>query len=130
MLAHTGLDHTAIGAIAAVIVAVYGLAWLRTAHPSSWRLWSWIGGVALVVSASLPFMEKLAERTFAGHMVQHLIVIILAAPLLVIARPLHTALLAGWLPTTASGRRLGAWWHSGAPLWGLGCSSSYSSSPT
>ena len=65
-------------------------------------------------------MEGVAERTFAGHMVQHLIVIILAAPLLVLARPVHTLLLAGWLPTTAWGRRLGAWWHRAAPLLGPG----------
>ena len=76
--------------------------------------------MALVVVASLPFMEGLAERTFAGHMVQHLLVIILAAPLLVLARPVHTLLLAGWLPTTAQGRRLAAWWHRAAPLLGPG----------
>ena len=84
----------------------------------------WIAGVALVVVVSLPFMEGLASRTFAGHMVQHLVVIILAAPLLVLARPVHTMLLAGWLPATAAGRRLGAWWHRMAPLLGPGCSSS------
>ena len=120
MLAHTGVDHAAIGVLAAGVVAVYGLAWLRLPHPSTRRLVCWIAGVALVVVASLPFMEGLASRTFAGHMVQHLVVIILAAPLLVLARPVHTLLLAGWLPTTAAGRRLGAWWHRMAPLLGPG----------
>ena len=120
VLAHSGVDHVAIGGLAALTVAVYGLAWLRTPRPSWSRLAAWIAGVALVVTASLPFVEGLAERTFAGHMVQHLIVIILAAPLLVVARPVHTALLAGWLPTTRSGRRLGAWWHRAAPLIGPG----------
>ena len=106
--------------VARPAIAVYGLAWLRTPHPSTARLAAWIAGVVLVVVASLPFMEGVAERTFAGHMVQHLIVIILAAPLLVLARPMHTMLLAGWLPTTAWGRRVGAWWHRAAPLLGPG----------
>ncbi len=118
MLAHTGLDHAATGLLAAAAVAGYGLAWLRLPHPSTARLASWIGGVALVLLASLPLMERLAERTFAGHMVQHLIVIIGAAPLLVLARPVHTLLRVGWLPTTPLGRRVGAWWHRTAPLLG------------
>lgn len=120
MIAHSGVDHATIGALAAVFVGVYGLAWTRLAHPSRARLAAWIVGVGLVVVASLPFMEGVAERTFAGHMVQHLIVIIGAAPLLVLARPVHTLLLAGWLPATARGRRLGAWWHRAAPLVGPG----------
>ena len=120
MIAHSGVDHVAIGVLAAGFVAAYGLAWLRTPRPATRRLVAWIAGVALVVVASLPWTEGLAERTFAGHMVQHLIVIILAAPLLVLARPVHTALLARWLPTTAWGRRIGAWWHRAAPLVGPG----------
>ncbi len=120
MLAHSGVDHVAIGLLAAGAVGAFGLAWLRVPHPSSARLWSWIAGVGLVVVASLPFMEGIAARTFAGHMVQHLIVIILAAPLLVVARPVHTMLQAGWIPTTAWGRRLGARWHRAAPLLGPG----------
>jgi len=120
ILAHSGVDHVAIGVLAAAAIGAYGLAWLRTPRPSTRRLWCWVAGVGLVVVASLPAMEGVAERTFAGHMVQHLIVIILAAPLLVLARPVHTLLLAGWLSTTASGRRLGSWWHRAAPLLGPG----------
>jgi putative membrane protein len=120
ILAHSGVDHVAVGVLAAVAIGAYGLAWSRTPRPSTRRLWCWVVGVGLVVVASLPAMEGVAERTFAGHMVQHLIVIILAAPLLVLARPVHTLLLAGWLPTTGWGRRLGAWWHRAAPLLGPG----------
>jgi putative membrane protein len=61
-------------------------------------------------------MERLAEESFTGHMVQHLVVIIGAAPLLVLAHPLQTLLRAGWIPTTAAGRRLGAWWHRAGPM--------------
>ena len=72
------------------------------------RLVAWVGGVVLVVLASSPWLERLAERTFTGHMVQHLIVIIVAAPLLVLARPIHTAMMAGWIPADGArpaGRR-------------------------
>ena len=120
LVAHTGLDHVLIGLAGAAAVALYGLAWLRAPQPSAARLWSWIAGVALVVVASLPFMETLAARSFAGHMVQHLIVIIGAAPLLVLARPVHTTMRAGWLPPTAVGRRAGAVWHRWAPAIGPG----------
>ena len=74
MIAHVGLDHAAIGLAAAVAVGIYGLAWLR--HPATLRLCCWVGGVGLVVLASTPWLERLAEETFAGHMVQHLVVII------------------------------------------------------
>ena len=133
MLAHTGVDHVGdrrrrrgrrsrvVRAGVAAAAAPVGGPAVRRGSPasrsSSWRRCrSW---------------RTLAERTFAGHMVQHLIVIILAAPLLVLARPVHTLLLAGWLPTTAGGppaRRVVA------PLRrrcsGPGCSSSCCSRPT
>ena len=120
MIAHTGIDHVAVGVVGAVFVGLYGAAWLRLAHPSTGRLWAWIGGVALVVVASLPFMETLAQESFTGHMVQHLIVIIGAAPLLVLARPVHTLMSVGWIPVTAVGRRLGVLWHRWAPALGPG----------
>jgi putative membrane protein len=120
VIAHAGVDHVAIGVVAAAVVGVYGAAWLRLPRPSTTRLLCWVGGVVLVVVASLPFVERLAEESFTGHMVQHLIVIIGAAPLLVLARPVHTLVAAGWVPMTARGRRLGAWWHRWAPLLGPG----------
>jgi len=120
VIAHTGIDHVAVGVVGALFVALYGAAWLRLAHPSTGRLWAWIGGVALVVVASLPFMETLAQESFSGHMVQHLVVIIGAAPLLVLARPVHTLMSVGWIPATATGRRMGVLWHRWAPALGPG----------
>lgn len=120
VLAHAGIDHAALVVAGTGLVAAYGASWLRRPRPSAPRLAAWVVGVAGVAVASLPFMERVAERTFAGHMVQHLLVIIVAAPLLVVARPLQTARAAGWLPVTRAGRRLGAWWHHVAPLLGPG----------
>jgi putative membrane protein len=118
ILAHTGVDHVGIAVAGMGAVAVYGLAWLRQPHSAGWRLWAWTAGVGAIVLASSPWLESAAERTFTGHMLQHLLVIAVAAPLLVIAEPLHTMVRAGWIPMTASGRRLGAAWHRAGPLVG------------
>jgi putative membrane protein len=118
IVAHTGIDHVGIAVAAMGAVAAYGLAWLRQPHPAGWRLWAWTGGVGAIVLASSPWLESAAERSFTGHMLQHLLVIAVAAPLLVIAEPLRTTMRAGWIPTTAGGRRLGAAWHRAGPLLG------------
>ena len=128
VLGHSGIDHLAIGAGGAALIAAYGAAWLRqprtvrsgtgTSAAGGWRLWAWAGGVALVVVASSPMVERLAEESFTGHMVQHLIVIVLAAPLLVFAQPLQTLVRSGAVPTTRVGRRAGTAWRRHAPLIG------------
>jgi putative membrane protein len=122
LLAHTGIDHVAIGVGAAVVIAVYGLAWAGQRRPNRRRLASWVAGVVIVVVASSPWLEVLAEESFTGHMVQHLLVIIVAAPLLVLARPVQTVGGAGWLPVASSaapaGRRWAAAWRTWAPIAG------------
>ena len=85
VLAHDGIDHLFIGMGAAAVVGIYGAAWLAQPRPVPWRLVSWVAGVCCVLVASLPWMEALAEESFTGHMVQHLLVIIVGAPLLVLA---------------------------------------------
>jgi putative membrane protein len=82
------------------------------------RLGAWVGGVATIFAASMPWMEHIAGETFTGHMIQHLLVIAVAAPLLVFAEPLRTATRSGVVPTTAAGRRLGALWRRSAPVVG------------
>src|SRR5262245_25115167 len=111
MLGHTGVDHLAIGVAAAAAVGLYGVAWMRQPHPRAWSLAAWVGGIGAIVLASSPWLEGAAERSFTGHMVQHLLVIALAAPLLVAARPLHTIVRAGWVGTVPAGRRVGALWR-------------------
>ena len=118
MIGHTGVDHLGMGLAAALAVGAYGVAWMRQACRDPWRLCCWVGGVVLVVVASSPAFERLAEERFTGHMVQHLLVIVGAAPLLVLSRPIATATAAGWIPATAWGRRVAALWHRIGPVLG------------
>lgn len=123
LLAHSaGLDHVLVGVAAALAVLVYGWAWARQPRRVAWRLACWVSGIGIVLFASLPWVESLAEESFTGHMVQHLLVIIVAAPMLVLARPVHTLGRAGWLPTASAaaptGRRWAAAWRSWVPIAG------------
>jgi len=91
VIAHASTaEHTLVvlGSVAAV--AVYGVAWFRQESPSRLRLLFWVAGVLTLVAAISPWMETLAAETFTGHMVQHLLMIVLAAPLLVFAEPVKT----------------------------------------
>jgi hypothetical protein len=54
------------------------------------RLWRFLLGLATVMVAVAPAMEQLANRSFAGHMVQHLLLTLVAAPLMGTARPVAT----------------------------------------
>lgn len=115
LLAHTGVDHLGLALLGVALVVVYGLAWSR-AGESTGRLAAWIGGVGALLVASLPVMEDAAESSFTGHMVQHLIMIIVAAPLLVAARPFVTVGRGYGLATTAAGRSTGRWWRRWSPV--------------
>jgi putative membrane protein len=55
---------------------------------------AFLGGLAACLVALGPPMEGLAERSFAAHMVQHLVLTMVAAPLLVVAAPVTLALRA------------------------------------
>lgn len=73
---------------------VYWLAYRRVArrHPDNpvprWRLWSWMAGLgALVLALSSP-IEAYDTTLFSAHMIQHLLLTMVAAPLLVLAAPI------------------------------------------
>ena len=68
---------------------------------------SFIAGVALLVVALLSPLDAWADRLFAAHMTQHLILMMLAPPLLVLGRPVAVALWA--LPRDAR-RAVARWW--------------------
>lgn len=52
-----------------------------------WRAWCSAGAVVAVVLALLTPLDPLGEALFGAHMAQHLLLTVVAAPLLVLARP-------------------------------------------
>jgi len=73
---------------------------------------AWGCGVALVMTFS-PWLDAAADRSFAWHMAQHILLMYVAAPLLLLAWPARTMLRA--LPAAAS-RRVARVMHSGLLL--------------
>jgi putative membrane protein len=53
--------------------------------------WRFATGIIVVLVALAPALDGLAGRSFAWHMVQHQLLVLAAAPLLVSTRPLRTA---------------------------------------
>ena len=70
------------------VLASRGLTW------SAWRLLSFLLGIALLAIAYLGPFETLAHTYFWAHMGQHLIVMMLAAPFIVLASPVALTVLA------------------------------------
>jgi putative membrane protein len=117
VIAHAdATDHVAVALVALVAIGGYGWCWLRRPAPPAERLASWVAGVAVIVVASSSWVEAAAERSFTAHMAQHLLVVVIAAPLLVLARPWSTVESAVRIPPTATVRRVRAQWHRVAPL--------------
>ncbi len=121
MIAHTNpAEHVTLVVVALAAAGIYAVAWWRQdpSRRTTWRLWAWTGGlVALAVSTS-PDFERLAHESFTGHMVQHLLMILVAGPLLVLARPVRT-LRAGFdRPAHLSPveRKVAATWRRSGPL--------------
>ena len=102
LLAHTGVvDHVALVAVVVALGALHTWAWVVASADEGRgrradgvgglvRPAAWAGGSAVVLVALSPPLESVAERSFTGHMVQHLLLIAVAAPLLTWAAPVAT----------------------------------------
>lgn len=99
-----------IGAMAVVIWVALGLTyhrgWSRSLRSSPYRLGSFLTGAALVLIVVSPPLEHLAEDLVSVHMVQHLVLLLVGAPLIVASRPIEH--LVRGLPRTGR-KRVGAW---------------------
>ena len=71
-----------------------------------------LGMLTLVVALASP-IDAMADALFSAHMVQHLLLILVAAPLCVLGAPTLPAL---WALPRDQRRALGAWWHRRAAL--------------
>jgi putative copper resistance protein D len=61
-------------------------------HPTNpvprWRMWAWMAGLAALLLALASPIERYDTTLFSAHMVQHLLLTLVAAPLLVLAAPI------------------------------------------
>ncbi|HSR65494.1 MAG TPA: cytochrome c oxidase assembly protein [Xanthomonadaceae bacterium] len=81
-------------------------------HASAW--WFFAGWLVLAAALVTPLHEA-GERSFAAHMLEHELLMLVAAPLLVLSRPLGIALWACPQPArralAAGGHAIGAGWR-------------------
>jgi cytochrome c oxidase assembly factor CtaG len=97
--AGSGLPETAVlGALAVAGLGCYLLGATRLRAPSgrpafwAWRSWGWRrwafgAGVLVVVGALLPAFDPVVDASFPLHMVQHMVLLFVAAPLLALGAP-------------------------------------------
>ena len=118
MLAHTSpAQHVGMVAVAIALTALYGRGWI-VGHASPTRLWCWVGGVIALLASTSPAMETISAESFTGHMVQHIVMIVVAAPLLVLSRPIATMLPQGGMPVRVrrASHAMGRTWHRTAAM--------------
>jgi putative copper resistance protein D len=97
-------DPLAIALIgAAALIYLRAVREVNAAHPRSpvsrWRTAAFLGGLAAIVVALLSPIERYETALISVHMVQHMLLQLVAAPLLLIAAPVTLALRAappGW----------------------------------
>jgi cytochrome c oxidase assembly factor CtaG len=78
-----------------------------------WRVLAFVGGVLTLVVALFSPIVALGTALFSVHMLQHMLLMLVAAPLLVLSK-LDVALL--WVFPPAARRRIGIWWRRRATL--------------
>ena len=102
-----------------VLGALHFAGWLRLRRRSDgrfangWRLASYTGGILVLALALLSPIAVLSGQLFSVHMVQHLLLMMVAPPLLLLANPFPTFLWAlptrMRIPVAAGFRRLAVW---------------------
>lgn len=93
----------AVLVLLAVLAALYALGWRRRARrdaaPAAHEPVAFACGWLALVASVLPPIDRLAVELFSIHMVQHTLIMVVGAPLLILGRPLP--LLLGGLPAAA-----------------------------
>lgn len=85
---------------------IYRRGWKASSAVSRRRFLAFAVGSALLVAALSPPLEHLAGELVSAHMVQHISLILVAAPLIAVSRPVHNLMRA--LPTPVR-KRIGGW---------------------
>jgi cytochrome c oxidase assembly factor CtaG len=73
-----------------------------------WQAGTYIGGLLTLAVALISPLDALGSALLSAHMLQHLLLIAFAAPLLVLGRPPMVML---WAVPTRGRRQLGRWWR-------------------
>ncbi len=84
-----------------------------TSLVSPWRTASYLAGLAFVWIALLSPIDVLSGQFFFMHMIQHLLLVMIAPPLLWLARPMPVAM---WGLPRGLRREVGRWLHADSPL--------------
>jgi len=99
-IAHAGHHHLEwsweplVVALLAISAALYVIGIIRMGHARVWNVVAFFGGwIALFIALVSP-LDALGEVLFSAHMAQHELLMIVAAPLLVLGRPLAAMLWA------------------------------------
>lgn len=88
MIAHTSVaQHAALTAVGLLAVAGYAVLWGRRRRAGVFEPVMWAIGIAIVLVATSPPLERASDRSFTWHMAQHLVLGLVATPFLVLARP-------------------------------------------
>jgi putative membrane protein len=85
--------------------------WRRAGHGRAvqpWRVWAYVAGLAALFLALVSPVDAVGEALFSVHMVQHLLLIMVAAPLLVLGDPVTVTL---WALPIRWRRRVGLGWR-------------------
>jgi cytochrome c oxidase assembly factor CtaG len=117
MIAHAGfLDHAVLGLLIVVAVGGYAALWSRGRRRRVGEYWSFASAAVVMLVITSPPVERLTDHSFTWHMAQHLVLMAVVAPLLLLAHPM--AVFSDALPAAAGtfrraglaavGRRVGA----------------------
>jgi putative membrane protein len=78
-----------------------------------WQVTAYAGGIATLLLALISPLDALGSALLAAHMTQHLLLVAVAAPLLVLGQPAITLL---WALPEQRRRTIGRWWHCATVL--------------
>lgn len=94
-------------AVCALALYVYGVSRYNARFPgrqySAWRIAAFACGVVIMTVVLLPPIDSLADRLFAWHMTQHVVLMLVGPPLILLGAPL---LLLVAVPSAETARRL------------------------
>lgn len=94
-----GLNDVLISLVIAAFLVTFAVGWWRMPTRRSgekavpwWRAGLFVGGVLILAAVLLPPFDELADRHFSAHMAQHLVLLVIAPPMLA-ASQAHLVLL-------------------------------------